>query len=71
MYQELRQQSSSGGIQRSDSAASYGSGSGIGAHSAGFGVHTTSFSSNLHGDIQNFNQEGIPHQGSVPVCVNY
>ena len=36
MYQELRQRSSSGGIQRSDSAASYASGSGAGMSSAGF-----------------------------------
>lgn len=42
MYQELRQRSSSGGIQRSHSTASYGSGSGIAA--SGGGAYATNMS---------------------------
>lgn len=73
MYQELRQRSSSGGIQRSASAASYGSGSGVGINSAagfvgGAGSHTSL------GDIQTVHQESYHYQSSSssqPVCVNY
>jgi hypothetical protein len=68
MYRELRQRSSSGGIQRSSSQASYASGSGMAASGGG-----ESFSSIPLGDIQNFNPEGIPHQGPapIPVRINY
>jgi len=75
MYQELRQRSSNSGIQRSDSAASYGSGSGVIINSGGGGGFvdsTASFSTIPHGDIQTFSAESIHHQGSgIPVCVNY
>ena len=67
MYQELRQRNSSGGVQRSESAASYGSGSGIGANSAGFGVNSGSYTKI---SITIGNSEGI-HQDTSPVCVNY
>lgn len=43
MYQELRQRSMSGGVQRSHSAASYGSGSGV-AHGGAGGFLTTNAS---------------------------
>jgi hypothetical protein len=60
MYQELRQRNSSGNIQRSPSAGSYASGSGI----AGGGGH---------GDIHHFHPEDVHHQGSapIPVRINY
>lgn len=78
MYQELRQRSSSGGIQRSASAASYGSGSGVGINSsagfaggAGFASGAGSYSS--LGEIQTITQESAHYQSSSsqPVCVNY
>jgi len=72
MYQELRQRSSSGGIQRSDSAASYGSASGIAVNTGGgFGGSAGSYSS--LGDIQSHHQGGFGYQSSTSetVCVNY
>ncbi|CAF3482738.1 unnamed protein product [Rotaria socialis] len=52
MYQELRQRSSSGGVQRSYSTASYGSGSGIeNGNAGGFSVNNASFSSFPIGNI--------------------
>src|SRR5205814_10470014 len=76
MYQELRQRSSSAGVQRSDSAASYGSGSGLGVTTggagygvttgggAGYGVSSSSFSQIPLGGIQDFSAEGIPPHDS-------
>lgn len=73
MYQELRHRNSSGGVQRSESAASYGSGAGLAGHHAGYGVHTGSYSTTHLGNIHNVNTEVISHQdqGSDSVCVNY
>jgi hypothetical protein len=74
MYQELRQRNSSGNVQRSDSAASYGSGSGAGIHSdAGFAASSASFSSGHFDDMQNFDQQGFTRQRSTSrtVCINY
>ncbi|CAF2175216.1 unnamed protein product [Rotaria magnacalcarata] len=52
MYQELRQRNSSGGVQRSYSAASYGSGSGVeNGNAGGFSVNNASFSSFPIGNI--------------------
>ena len=69
MYHELRQRSSSGGIQRSGSAASYTSGSGGGISGAGISAGDGSFSSIHLGDIQNLNPEGLPHRGPAPISV--
>ena len=70
MYQELRHRNSSGGVQRSESGASYGSGAGLAGHSAGFGG---SYTSTHFSNIQNLNTDMISHQdqGSEPVCINY
>ena len=74
MYQELRQRNSSGGAQRSGSAASYTSASGgAGGNPDLYTGHHGSFSSIPLGDMRILNPEGIPHQGPapVPVSVNY
>lgn len=73
MYQELRHRNSSGGVQRSESAASYGSGAGLAGHSTGFGGHGGSYSSTHFSNIQSLNTDVISHQdqGSEPVCINY
>ena len=74
MYQELRQRNSSGNVQRSDSAASYGSGSGAGIHSdAGFAASSASFSAGHFDDMQNFDQQGFTRHRSTSrtVCINY
>jgi hypothetical protein len=72
MYQELRQQSGSGGIQRSDSAASYGSGSGIAVNTGGGFAGSAGLYSSL-GDIQTHHQGGFGYQSSAneTICVNY
>ena len=71
MYQEIRQRASSGGgggVQRSVSSASFGSGAGAGIARGG-----ASFSSIPLGQLNNFNPEGFPHQGPapIPVRINY
>jgi hypothetical protein len=72
MYQELRQRSSSAGVQRSASAASYGSGSGAAVSGGGGFVGNAGSYSSL-GDMQNLNQEGFNYHASTSetVCVNY
>jgi hypothetical protein len=58
MYRELRQRTISGGVQRSGSAASFGSGPGI-----GIGPRGASFSSIPFDNMNNFNQHGHSRQG--------
>ena len=61
MYQELRQRTSSGGIQRSTSGASYGSGLGVGG-TVNYNVTSSSFTTNTIDDFQNFNSGNIDQQ---------
>lgn len=73
MYQELRHRNGSGGVQRSESAASYGSGAGLAGHHGGYGTHTGSYSTTHVSHTQNVTSEVYSHQeqGSDPVCINY
>ena len=70
IFQELPPRNIGGGgtFQRSFSAASFGPGGGSGIARGG-----PSFSSIPLGDLNNFNPEGIPHQGPapIPVRINY
>lgn len=73
MYQELRHRNGSGGVQRSDSAASYGSGAGLAGHHGGYGGNGGSYSSTHYSHVQNVTTDvsSHQHQGSDAVCINY